>query len=184
MKNTQVFGELIDYDDPIYHFNGYSSMKIRLGMNIFQPLPFGTYAPNDRLSVNWIDFVYQELPRLFCSFCHRLGHENQDCFDVLLLNNQHMLPQAPSPDPPQPDLHALGPFVEPEYDDDYYEEMIHNVDFEDPDWSDWGSNPLAPLHPLIKTSLLSHSSMEKGISKMVFTLIHLQTLPEPSLRLA
>ncbi|KAI3934067.1 hypothetical protein MKW92_038298, partial [Papaver armeniacum] len=43
----------------------------------------------------------------------------------------------------QPILHALGPFVEPKYDDDYYEEMIHNVDFEDPDpeWSDWGSNP-------------------------------------------
>ncbi|KAI3880023.1 hypothetical protein MKW92_006739, partial [Papaver armeniacum] len=83
------------------------------------------------------------LPRLFCSFCHRLGHEHQDCIDVVLLNNQHMLPQPPSPALPQPDLHALGPFVEPEYDDDYYEKMIHNVDFEDPDpeWSDWGSNP-------------------------------------------
>ncbi|RZC66242.1 hypothetical protein C5167_009936 [Papaver somniferum] len=54
-----------------------------------------------------------------------------------------MLPQSPSPASPRPDLHALVPFAEPEYDDDYYEEMIHNVDFEDPDpkWSDWGSNP-------------------------------------------
>ncbi|KAI3945709.1 hypothetical protein MKW98_022983 [Papaver atlanticum] len=54
-----------------------------------------------------------------------------------------MMPQAPSPAPLQPNLHALGPFVEPEYDDDYYEEMIRSVDFKDPDpeWSNWGSNP-------------------------------------------
>ncbi|KAI3890406.1 hypothetical protein MKX03_028228, partial [Papaver bracteatum] len=76
-------------------------------------------------------------------FCHRLGHEHQDCIEVFLLNHQHMFPQAPAPIPLQPNLQALGPFIELEYDDDYFEDMIHNVDFEDPDpdWSDWGSNP-------------------------------------------
>lgn len=143
MENTQVFGEVIAFDDPIHHFSGYSSMKIRLGINITQSLPVGTYAPNERRSVNWIEFIYQELPRFFCSYCHRIVHEHQDCIDVLLLNNQHMLPKAPSPALPEPVLHALGHFIETDYDDDYYEEMIHNVDFEDPDpeWSDWGSNP-------------------------------------------
>lgn len=108
-------------------------MKIRLRVDISQPLSFGTNAPNDRQTVNWIDFVYQELPRLFCSFCRRLGHVHQDCVDVFLLNQQELQIQAPPQILPQPALQALGPFIEPEYDDDYYEEMLHNVDFEDPD---------------------------------------------------
>lgn len=113
-------------------------MKTRLKIDISQPVQFGTNAPNDRRSINWIDFVYQELQRLFCSYCHRLGHEHQDCIEIYLLNHQDFLPQAP----PQP-LQALGPFIEPEYDEEYYQEMLHNAYFghPDPEWSDWGSNP-------------------------------------------
>lgn len=112
-------------------------------MNIYQPLPSGTYAPNDRRSINMIDFVFQELPRLFCSYCRRLGHEHQHCIDMYLLNHQRLLPEDTPQIPFHPHLQALRPFIEQERDDAYYEEMIYNVDLDDPDpeWSDWGSNP-------------------------------------------
>ncbi|KAI3939952.1 hypothetical protein MKW98_029728, partial [Papaver atlanticum] len=53
-----------------------------------------------------------------------------------------MLIQVPLQVPSQPDRQIIGPFIEPEYDDDYYEEMYHNIDIEDPgpEWSDWGLN--------------------------------------------
>lgn len=121
-------------------------MRIRLRIDISQPLQFGTVAPNDKNSINRIDFVYQELPRLFCSFCHRLGHLREDCIELFLFNHQEILNQALPQDPPQPIQQVIGPFIEPEYDDAYYEEMYHNVDIEDPDpgsdWStDWDINP-------------------------------------------
>lgn len=52
-----------------------------------------------------------------------------------------MLPQVPPQAPPQPVqqvLQALGPFIEPEHDDDYFEEVLHNMDVDEPDlnWSD------------------------------------------------
>lgn len=73
----------------------------------------------------------------------RLGHEHQFCIDLYLLNHQLLLPEDPLQAPFHPQIQALGPFIEQEHDDAYYEEMIHNVDLEDPDpeWSDWGSNP-------------------------------------------
>lgn len=60
--------------------------------------------------------------------------------------------QSP-PQPVQKDIAPLvepdvmGPFVEPDYDDDYYQEMIHNVDRDEPDfdWSNWSFNPIISL---------------------------------------
>ncbi|KAI3869243.1 hypothetical protein MKX03_023996, partial [Papaver bracteatum] len=85
------------------------------------------------------------LPRLFCSHCHRLGHEFMECIEIYLLNFQNLLLQASPEIPPQPALQALGHFIEPGYDDDYHEEMLNNIVIEDPnqDWSDWGSSPAA-----------------------------------------
>ncbi|KAI3903893.1 hypothetical protein MKW92_021798, partial [Papaver armeniacum] len=91
--------------------------------------------------VTVIDFVYQELPRLFCTHCQRLGHEQQNRIDIYLLNHQDLLLQNPPQVPIQNNPHALGPFIEPEYDDDYHQEMLYNVDIDEPDtdWSDWAS---------------------------------------------
>ncbi|XP_026379427.1 uncharacterized protein LOC113274170 [Papaver somniferum] len=79
----------------------------------------------------------------FNSYCRRLGHEHQHCIDMYLLNHQRLLPEDTPQIPFHPHLQALRPFIEQERDDAYYEEMIYNVDLDDPDpeWSDWGSNP-------------------------------------------
>lgn len=163
IQNTQNFGTLVAFDDPIHYINGYSTMKIRLKIDITQPLISGTNAPNDRGYTNWIDFIYKELPRLFCSHCRRLGHKRIDCIEIYLLNFQNLLLQPPLEIPPQPVFRALGPFIEPDYDEDYHQEMLHNVDFEDPDpdWSDWDLFLLDLLQPLIRTGLLSHFSTGK-----------------------
>lgn len=146
MLFTHDLGELIAYDDPIHYYNGYNTMKIRLRIDISQPLQFGTVAPNDKNSINMIDFVYQELPRLFCNFCHRLGHLREDCIELFLINHQEILSPSLPQDLPHPIQQVIGPFIDPEYDDANYQEMYHNVDIEDPDpgsdWStDWDINP-------------------------------------------
>ncbi|KAI3848689.1 hypothetical protein MKW92_043847, partial [Papaver armeniacum] len=91
-------------------------------------------------------------------YCRRLGHEHQFCIDLYLLNHQHLLPEDPPQAPFHPQIQALGPFIEQEHDEDYYQDMIHNVDFEDPDpeWSDWGSNPFgSPASSELNKSAIS-----------------------------
>lgn len=161
IENTQHFGVLTTFNDPIHHHDGYSTMKIRLRIDVTQPLQFHTTASNDRNTVNKIDFIYQELPILFCRHCHRLGHEHQNCIDVYLLNHQALLQQNPPQVPIQTNLHALGPFIEPEYDDDYHQEMLHNIDIDEPDtdWSDWISTPIE-----------SHAISDQDRSEILFVI--------------
>ncbi|KAI3923633.1 hypothetical protein MKW98_011263 [Papaver atlanticum] len=142
IENTFRLGELVAYGDPIPTHNGYNSMRIKLRLNLSNPLKFGIHAPNNLNGINWIDFVYQELPRLFCSFCHRLGHLKGDCIDLFLLNNKEIHITAPPQHVQQiPDL-LIEPLSEDSHDDDYYQEMYHNVDIEvpDSDWSLWDSD--------------------------------------------
>ncbi|KAI3923348.1 hypothetical protein MKW98_026941, partial [Papaver atlanticum] len=73
---------------------------------------------------------------LFCSYCHKLGHLREVCIDLYLFNHQEMLIHEPPQVPAQSNQQIIGPFIEPGYDDDYYEEMYQNVDIEAPD-SDW-----------------------------------------------
>lgn len=130
-KITSELGELIAYNDPITHQNGYSSMSIRLRIDLSQPLIFGLPAPNNHHGVNWIAFQFLELPRLFCNCCNRLGHVVEDCTDIYILSQQRMQsPDSPLPPPPH---------NTPEPEDNYTDEERFNVDIDvpDSDWSDW-----------------------------------------------
>ncbi|RZC78460.1 hypothetical protein C5167_002677 [Papaver somniferum] len=107
-------------------------MGIRLRVDVSQPLQFGYYAPNNRYEVNRVIMRYQELPRLFCNFCNRLGHANVDRMDIFLLNHPNMQAPAHFDDLPEHTPFPEDPFAQASYD----QEALHNIDRDDPD-SDW-----------------------------------------------
>lgn len=159
-----MLGELIDYDNPVPSHSDYSSMYIKLRINLFQPLVYGTRAPNNENGVNWIAFQFLELPRLVCNYYHRLGHLTDDCIEIYLLN--HRRRHSPPPFQLAPHLRLISPPAPPPSpENNYSEEERFNVDVEDPDpeWNDWSLevHP-SPISSSQEQSALSFSGAEQA----------------------
>jgi hypothetical protein len=53
-------------------------VKIRVCINIDEPIRTGMFIGNTRDGINWVDFRYENLP-LFCFNCGLIGHNKDKC---------------------------------------------------------------------------------------------------------
>ncbi|RZC61919.1 hypothetical protein C5167_023663 [Papaver somniferum] len=152
-NNTSILGELIDYSNPITSHSGYNNMYVKLRINLYQPLVFGTRARNADDEVNSIVFQFLELPRLLCNYCHKLGHLTQHCIDIYLLTHR----RRQSPPPVQLAAHQILHAPPPSPEDNYSEEERFNVNIDepDPDWNDWSLE----VHPSPNSSGQEQSAL-------------------------
>jgi hypothetical protein len=60
-------------------------IKIKVGINIEDPIHHGMFIGNTRDGINWVDFKYENLP-MFCFSCGLIGHNEENCtFPALAL---------------------------------------------------------------------------------------------------
>lgn len=97
-------GEIIAFDPPRHTENGSYAMKVRVTMNVFNPLRAYTLADNGRGGINTLTFEYHDLPHNFCEFFRRLGHRQEDFAQYMqaqnLIQHGYPLPAPPALYPP------------------------------------------------------------------------------------
>jgi hypothetical protein len=52
-------------------------IKIKVGINIEDPIHHGMFIGNTRDGINWVDFRYENLP-MFCFSCGLIGHNEEN----------------------------------------------------------------------------------------------------------
>jgi hypothetical protein len=55
-------------------------VKIKVNLNIEEPIRAGLFIGNTKDEINWVDFRYENLP-LFCFGCGLIGHNEDKCSD-------------------------------------------------------------------------------------------------------
>jgi hypothetical protein len=70
-------------------------VKIRVGINIEEPIRHGMFIGNTRDGINWVDFRYENLP-MFCFSCGLIGHNQENCVNPALeLSEEGVNPRGP-----------------------------------------------------------------------------------------
>jgi hypothetical protein len=70
-------------------------VKIRVGINIEEPIRHGMFIGNTRDGINWVDFRYENLP-MFCFSCGLIGHNQENCVNPALeLSKEGVNPRGP-----------------------------------------------------------------------------------------
>jgi hypothetical protein len=58
-------------------------VKIKVSINIEEPIRHGMFIGNTRDGINWVDFRYENLP-MFCFNCGLIGHVQDNCANPVL----------------------------------------------------------------------------------------------------
>ncbi|KAF5178378.1 hypothetical protein FRX31_032033, partial [Thalictrum thalictroides] len=80
--------------------------RAQVQVNVNEPLVQGQFVNTLANGDIWVAFKYNNLPSLFCTLCHRLGHDRHHCtFPAAIAPNQlnqtvHQSSFLPSPDSP------------------------------------------------------------------------------------
>jgi hypothetical protein len=70
-------------------------IKIRVSINIEEPIRPGMFIGNPKDEINWVDFRYENLP-MFCFNCGLVGHNEDKCeIPSLILPEEGTNPRGP-----------------------------------------------------------------------------------------
>ena len=76
IRETLGVVEKVDADDKGFSIGGF--LRVRVSVNITEPLCRGQKIRSRRENLLWINFKYERLP-IFCYWCELLDHAEKEC---------------------------------------------------------------------------------------------------------
>jgi hypothetical protein len=83
-----TIGRVLKVTDPEEAYGGVNWLRVKVMVDVEQPLCQGRKINFDGINEVWVSFLYERLPN-FCYWCSRLSHTESDC-PTWLGNNSSM----------------------------------------------------------------------------------------------